>query len=126
MKISQAATAQAKRISRPSSSALPDDEQDHAQIHRAAHETIRATLDEPLRRRPGRRRPPALEHEARRRLEHERRTGYEEDPAEHLQRERLLVRLPAREEPRHDPRDDHRPADEDEARAAEDGAEPRR
>ena len=119
MNISHAADGPGEEDLAAEQERLPDDQQQHAEVHRAAHEPVRAALDEPLRRSPRRRRAASVESEARGRLEHERSSGDQQDDPEDAERGRLLVRVPASQEPRHDARDDRRPADHDEARAAD-------
>jgi hypothetical protein len=97
---------------------LPDDQRDHAQIHRAADVPVGPLGDEALRRRPGRRGAAALEREARSRLQNEQRADREQDSAADSQRKRLSIRLPAGQQPRDEPADDRGPTEEDEADTA--------
>jgi hypothetical protein len=97
---------------------LPDDQGEHAHVHRVPHDAVRAADDEALGRRPRRWGAAALEREASRRLEDERGAEHQKDAAENPQRQRLLVRVPPSQQPGHEARHDRRPAEEDEAERA--------
>lgn len=97
---------------------LPDDQGDHAHVHRVPRQPVRAADDEALRRGPGRRRAAPLEREAGRGLEDERGAENQDDPTENPENERLPVPVPASEQPRDEPGDECRAPEEDEAERA--------
>src|SRR6266545_5608437 len=104
--------------------ALAEDQRQDAEVHRVPCEAVGAARDEALGRRPWCGRAATLEREARGGLEHEQRADQENDKAEELQRPRLVVRVPVREQPGDDSGDERRPAEEGEAEAPARRAQP--